>query len=227
MLKVFLKHALLSLFLVAYCGFLQAQDSATQSTQFDRASKHFDPPRTELAPIIDGIIDGDPAWQGARVIDDLYQNQPVEYLPASEKTEFLIMYDADNLYVAARLYYENKEDIIANVLRQGDGTNNDDRIGVILDPFGDGRRGYLFIINSNSVRSDSLFVSTSRFQPDWQGIWEAQATPTDYGWSGEIKIPFKTLSFDPSAATWGVNFRRDIEAKTERIGWFSQNQAMN
>ena len=199
----------------------------SQTAPYDLASKHFDTPRTELVPTIDGVIDGDPAWLGARVIDDLYQNQPVEYLPASEKTEFLIMYDADNLYVAARLYYQNKEDIIANVLRQGDGTNNDDRIGVILDPFGDGRRGYLFIINSNSVRSDSLFVSTSRFQPDWQGIWEAQATPTDYGWSGEIKIPFKTLSFDPNAATWGVNFRRDIKAKTERIGWYSQNQAMN
>jgi hypothetical protein len=191
------------------------------------ANKHFDAPRTEVVPVIDGVINGDPAWQSALMIDDLYQNQPVEYLPASEKTEFLIMYDADNLYIATRLYYQNKEDIVANVLRQGDDTSSDDRIGVILDPFGDGRRGYLFIINNNSVRSDSLFVSTSRFQPDWEGIWEGQATPTDYGWSSEIKIPFKTLSFDPSAKTWGINFRRDIEAKTERIGWFSQNQAMN
>ena len=96
------------------------------------ANKHFDAPRTEVAPVIDGVINGDPAWQSALMIDDLYQNQPVEYLPASEKTEFLIMYDADNLYIATRLYYQNKEDIVANVLRQGDDTSSDDRIGVML-----------------------------------------------------------------------------------------------
>ena len=221
------KYAKTSVFLVALIASILNSVYAQQTIQVDRADKHFDAPRTEVVPVIDGTVDGDPAWQNARLIDDLYQNQPVEYLPASEKTEFLIMYDADNLYVAARLYYQNKEDIIANVLRQGEGTSSDDRIGLVLDPFGDGRRGYLFIINSNSVRSDSLFVSTSRFQPDWEGIWEAQATRTDYGWSGEMKIPFKTLSFDPNATTWGINFRRDIEGKAERIGWFSQNQAMD
>ncbi|MBT5030837.1 MAG: carbohydrate binding family 9 domain-containing protein [Proteobacteria bacterium] len=227
MLRSLSRYALPFLLTAFFAGLAHAQQTASQTIQVDRASKHFDAPRTEVAPVIDGIINGDPGWPNARVIDDLFQNRPVEYLPASEKTEFLITYDADNLYVAARVYYQNKEDIIANVLRQGERTVSDDRIGLVLDPFGDGRRGYLFTMNSNSVRSDSLFVSTSRFLPDWEGIWEAQATRTDYGWSGEMAIPFKTLSFDPNATTWGINFRRDIKGKAERIGWFSQNTAMN
>jgi hypothetical protein len=191
------------------------------------ANKHFDAPRTEVTPIIDGIVDGDPAWLGAHQIDDFYQVQPNEYLPASEKTEVLVTYDSNNLYVAARLYYRNKEDLIANILRQGEGTGSDDRLGLILDPFGDGRRGYIFILNRNSVRADSLFVGTSNTQSNWEGIWQGQATDTEYGWSVEMQIPFKTLSFDPNATTWGINFRRDHELTSERMGWYSQNQAMN
>lgn len=148
-----------------FCGItvpLQAQESVQQTIQVDLASKHFEAPRTELAPVIDGIVDGDPAWIGAHQIDDLYQVQPNEYLPASEKTEVLVTYDSNNLYVAARLYYRNKEDIIANVLRQGEGTGSDDRLGLILDPYGNGRRGYIFILNKHSVRADSLFVGVPR-----------------------------------------------------------------
>ena len=211
MLKSFARYILPSFLVVIGTGVLHAQQPPSQTIQVDRTSKHFDAPRTELAPVMDGVIDGDPAWLNARLIDDLYQIRPLEYLPASEKTEFLVMYDADNLYVAAKFYYQNKEDIVANILRQGESTFSDDRVGLILDPFGDTRRGYLFNLNSNSVRSESLFVSTSRFQPDWEGIWEAQSQITDYGWSGEIRIPFKTLSFDPNATTWGINFRRDME----------------
>ncbi|MBT5030835.1 MAG: carbohydrate binding family 9 domain-containing protein [Proteobacteria bacterium] len=226
-LKLSTKHAFLSLLLLGFSLAIPAQEPPSQTIQVDMASKHFDAPRTEIAPVIDGVIDGDPAWAGAHQIDDFYQVRPNEYLPASDKTEFLITYDSSNLYVAARVYYRNKNDIIANVLRQGAATGSDDRISLILDPYGDGRRGYLFILNSNSVRVDSLFVGTSSTQPNWEGIWQGQATSTDYGWSGEIQIPFKTLSFDPDAATWGINFRRDSELTSERMGWYSQNQAMD
>ena len=226
-LKPLTKHALHSFLLLGFSLVVQAQQLSSQTIQVDLAAKHFDAPRTEIAPVIDGVIDGDPAWADAHQIDDLYQVRPNEYLPASDRTEFLVTYDASNLYVAARVYYQNKDNIIANVLRQGEATGSDDRIALILDPFGDGRRGYLFILNSNSVRVDSLFVGTSNTQSNWDGIWQGQATGTDYGWSGEIQIPFKTLSFDPGAATWGINFRRDSELTSERMGWYSQNQAMD
>ena len=87
--------------------------------------------------------------------------------------------------------------------------------------------GIFFILNKNSVRADSLFVGTSSLQSNWEGIWQGQAIDTEYGWSLEMQIPFKTLSFDPNATTWGINFRRDYELTSKRMGWYSQNQAMN
>ena len=50
--------------------------------------------RTDSPPTIDGILD-DPAWKNAVVIDDLHQISPREYTEASERTEFLLLYDVD------------------------------------------------------------------------------------------------------------------------------------
>jgi hypothetical protein len=48
---------------------------------------------------------------------------------------------------------------------------------------------------------------------------------TDNGWSTEIAIPFKSISFDPESETWGVNFGRWIMRKQEFDLW-SSNQRL-
>ena len=56
--------------------------------------------------------------------------------PPSEHTLVYLAHDADALYVAARLLDSRADEISAQVLRQGDQQLwNDDRFGVILDPF--------------------------------------------------------------------------------------------
>jgi hypothetical protein len=40
----------------------------------------------------------------------------------------------------------------------------------------------------------------------------------------EIAIPYKTLSFDPANDTWGINFRRSVARRDERMGWVSRNR---
>jgi hypothetical protein len=47
---------------------------------------------------------------------------------------------------------------------------------------------------------------------------------TPEGWTLEIEIPFKTLSFDPTTSTWRMNFARNIERKNEGMAWNSRNR---
>jgi hypothetical protein len=42
-----------------------------------------------------------------------------------------------------------------------------------------------------------------------------------------MAIPFKTLSFNPNNADWGVNFERTVQRNDETLGWVSRNRQLN
>lgn len=182
--------------------------------------------RTSTAPVIDGVLD-EPAWSQAAVVDDLHQIRPTEYAPPSERTVVYLMYDDDALYIGARLYDSEPGKITALVLRQGAEIFSDDWFSVVIDPFHDRRSGYRFQTNPNGLRREALFQNVSDQQWDWQGIWYSAAKITSDGWVVEMAIPFKTLSFDPSSDTWGIDFSRSIARRNERMAWVSRNRAVN
>ncbi|MBH97232.1 MAG: hypothetical protein CMM56_02140 [Rhodospirillaceae bacterium] len=117
--------------------------------------------------------------------------------------------------------------MVANVLRQGEAFWSDELFAVIIDTFNDKRNGYRFQVNPNGLRMEGIFVNTTNTDMNWNGIWQAAATTNNDGWSAEMLIPFKTLSFDPNNDTWGINFERDISRGEEGIAWVSRNQTTN
>jgi hypothetical protein len=179
--------------------------------------------RAETAPVIDGVLD-DAVWVSAARIDDLHEIQPTEYAEPSEPTTIYILYDDDALYIGARLYDANPDRITHRILRQGEQVFGDDWFSVILDPFHDRRSGYRFLTNPNGVRQEGLYQNVTDTQWEWQGIWRTASAIDDRGWTTEIEIPFKTLSFDPNNDTWGINFRRAVARRDERMGWVSRNR---
>ncbi len=59
--------------------------------------------RVESAPKIDGVLD-DLAWEKAIPISNFVQHEPQEGEPSSEKTEVLVVYDAEALYVGVKCH---------------------------------------------------------------------------------------------------------------------------
>jgi hypothetical protein len=57
------------------------------------------------------------------------------------------------------------------------------------------------------------------FNLDWDGIWDVACKRTAEGWVAEIAIPFRTLRFNPSVDTWGLQVRRTIKRKAEITFW--------
>ena len=182
--------------------------------------------RTDTAPVIDGLLEQD-IWSRAARVDDFHEVEPDEYDEPAEATEVYLLYDDTHLYVAARLLDAQPQKITAQILKQGSDVENDDYFGVILDPFLDRRSGYLFQVNPNGVRSEALYKFTSQTDFDWVGIWRAQASVDEEGWSVEMAIPFNTLSFDPGADSWGINFVRGLARNRETIGWVSRTRDQN
>ena len=182
--------------------------------------------RADSAPVIDGVLDEE-IWSLAQPIDDFHQIDPNEYDEASEPTRIFLLFDDTHLYIGARLLDSRPDAITAQILRQGSDVEDDDYFGVILDPFLDRRNGYLFQLNPNGVRAEALYRNTTQRNFDWVGIWRAQATIHEEGWTVEMAIPFKTLSFDPGSDSWGINFRRGIARNNESIGWMSRTRQQN
>jgi len=177
-------------------------------------------------PTIDGVL-SDGEWDTASVIDNLHQVQPVEFAEPSQRTVWYIKFDAENIYLAAHAFDSEPGKIVAQTLRQGGSTGGDDSMFVIIDAFNNKRSGYRFSLNPNGVREDAIFATATRASDDWDGIWRGAAAIVSDGWTMEMAIPFKTLSFPKDSPIWGFNFGREIPRLAEHMAWSSRNGQVN
>lgn len=202
--------------LVLHSSLAISQNTPAQS------GKRFAASKTNQAPQIDGDI-SDASWSNAVRLDDLLQLAPIEYRSPSEYTEVWAMYDEDALYFGFYAHDSAPDRITNNVLQQGSTTRDEDKVGLVLDPFNDQRSGYRFELNANGVRSEAIYISGTRPSFEWEGIWNGAAKIVEDGWTAEFEIPFKSLSFDPANGTWGVNFTRNLQRNQESMAWYSYN----
>jgi hypothetical protein len=212
---------LIALILIFGSGFSGAQETVETEDRSGR-DKVVQMVRTDTPPVIDGLMDD--VWSTAAVIDDLHQVNPIEYSVPSEKTVVRVLYDEDFLYVSAMMYYSDLDQIIANKMIQGANLRREDKFRLYINPFNDGRNGYLFQTNANGIRTDGILENVTGRNFDWTGIWYANSALTDYGWFAEMAIPYKTISFDPNSDRWGFSVFRTIESKAEQIAWTSHNR---
>ncbi|MDG2089937.1 MAG: carbohydrate binding family 9 domain-containing protein [Gammaproteobacteria bacterium] len=186
-------------------------------------SKRFEMAKLTEGASIDGVLD-EAIWQQATLVTDLHQMNPFEYAEPTQRTEIRIYYTEDALYVGARMWDDQAEDITAQVLKQNSTLFSDDWFFFQIDPFLDRRSGYRFATNPNGVRFEAIFKSPTEMESNWQGIWQGESTIDENGWVAEMRIPFQTLSFNPENSDWGINFSRSIQRNNERLTWYSRNR---
>jgi hypothetical protein len=167
------------------------------------------------SPEIDGSL-ADVAWQEAPVFSDFKMVKPETGKTPSEKTEVRIMYDNKNLYIGVYCYTKDPTAISVNSLQHDQNGTGNDTVRILLDPFLDKRNAYVFHVNPKGARTDGL-ADGEQFSTNWDGIWDAKSKINPNGWSTEIKIPFKTISFNPLLTKWGLNIERFIAKKIETI----------
>ena len=93
---------------------------------------------------------------------------------------------------------------------------------MVLDPFLDGRTGYIFAVNPGGARYDALVARRGEGEdPQWDAVWEAATSRDSEGWSAEIRIPLQSLTFDGKLDRWGFNVERRVERLQEVSRWAS------
>ncbi len=174
---------------------------------------------------LDGNLEEE-IWTLSTPISDFTQQEPVEGAQPSERTEVRVAYDDQHLYIGA-IIFDDPEGILAYQKARDASLGTDDRFMWMLDTFLDGRTGYVFEINAAGLMGDAL-LGAGQGGKAWDGIWEVRTVRRTDGWSAEIRIPFKTLNFDPELDSWGINFQRTIRRKNEEILWrgYRRNQGL-
>src|SRR5881628_1136087 len=175
--------------------------------------------RVRRPPTLDGRLD-DPAWAGAVPIRGFTETDPDEGKAASESTTVMLLYDADAIYVGARLYDDAPAKISSRLGRRDDNTQSD-VFYVDFDSYHDHRTAFEFAVNPAGVKLDDL-CSNDFFIGDrsWDPVWEVATATDSIGWVVEMRIPFSQLRFPQvREQVWGVNFFRWVFRKNELSQW--------
>jgi hypothetical protein len=158
------------------------------------------------------------AWSAATPITELHQQTPDEGRPPTERTEVRILFDANAIYVGARMYDTAGPGGVRKLLVRRDQLledNASDKIALVLDPYHDRQTRVWFELNPLGVKGDHLNGDAS-FDPVWEG-----ATSVDsLGWTAEFRIPLSQLRFPrDSVQTWGLQIWRTIARRNESDMW--------
>jgi len=197
-------------------AFSQVKDTSSESP-FHRSIQAV---KVTNPPVIDGRLN-DAVWQTIQFQSDFIQREPNEGEPATERTEIAVIYDDKYLYIGARCYDSEPENIIATEMRRDEMLYSDDYFHITLDTYHDHRNAIYFATNPLGMRRDGTSSDEGKINnQNWDGVWLCKTSIDDKGWYVEIAIPWQTLRFkEGDNLTWGANFIRSLQRKNEDDYW--------
>src|SRR5439155_3949720 len=149
-------------------------------------------------------------WKKAAVFKDFYQTSPGNNVAPSKPTEVYVLYDEKMLYVAFKCWEER--DKIRDTVAKRDDVFGEDNVRMWIDTYDDQRRAYVLGFNPLGIQQDGIF--TEGQGPDFSVdiVMESKGVIEDWGWSVEVKIPFKSLRYSAGKGkAWGFNVARNID----------------
>jgi hypothetical protein len=175
---------------------------------------------------LDGVFD-EPVWRRATPATQFVQIDPQNGRPATEETEVRMVFSKEAFYIGVTAFDSEPDKWLGFQRRRDEFLSSDDRFMWRIDTFLDERSGYFFEMNPSGLMADAVF-GINGMNRAWDGIWNARVKHTDFGWTIEIMIPFRTLNFDPNNDTWGINFQRTVRRKNEDSIWmgWGRNQGL-
>lgn len=149
--------------------------------------------------------------------------QPVSGKEPSEKTEVLIGYSDEYLWIGAKLYDSEPSLIRQNSKKRDDYSDENDFFGIMLDCLNDNENAFFFCTTPTGNRLDLNIFNDARnlipYNISWNTYWDVKTAVTDKGWFTEMRIPFSSLRFKKTngKTVMGLTINRWIPRKNEMI----------
>ena len=200
--------ALLGLFLGGGASFGHAQDQYVLS-------------RINGPVVLDGLS-AEPAWEGIEPLP-VVEHRPNFGSEPSERTEILVAYNEDYLYVAGRLFDNEPLKIQAPSKKRDSRNPGSDWFGIALDTFNDKENALAFFTTPTGLRWDAAVINDAQggisANTNWNTLWDVAVVRNDEGWFAEMRIPFSSLRFqdDNGRVVMGLISWRQIARKEEWV----------
>ncbi len=175
-----------------------------------------DPPR------LDGLLD-EAAWGQPELTAELIQQSPRPGAPTVFTTTVRVIVTERAVVLGFECRDPEPARIAIHTMQRDSEMEGDDTVALVLDTYGDKRTGYFFQVNAAGARADGLISNPEHISYDWDGIWDARTARTPSGWSAEIELPVRTLSFAPGLKSWGLNLQRFVAREQVTLRWQSPN----
>ncbi|GEM_PF-4463009 len=176
-------------------------------------------PETQQAPKLDGTFT-DPTWATAASSDVFHTLGGAKPVVA---TRLLVSQDANNLYIAVEAFEE--PDRIASLVaaattHDAEELWADDDIELFIDPSGQGKSYYQFMVNSKGVSSDVYNPRPRDPDARWNPKYQLSVKVGDKSWIAQWALPW--TMFDATATSgnhWGFNVYRHHVKPEQLITW--------
>ena len=193
-------------------------------------------PRLEGSVTIDGTLD-EPEWGRAARLTGFSQYAPVDGRPAEDSTEVLVWYSSSAIYFGVRAF--EPHGAVHATLADRDKISSDDYVQILLDTFDDHRQAIVFGVNPLGIQSDGVLNEgtqsgvtglggTIRDAVDLSAdfVYQSKGRVTEYGYEVEIRIPFKSLRYQPAPSQdWGLNVVRQVQHSGYQDTWTPARRA--
>ncbi len=190
------------------------------------------PPKLNGVDTVDGVL-SEPMWRNAALLTGFSQFTPVDGVRAADSTEVLVWYSATALHIGVRAF--DTSGTVHATLATRDHIFSDDNFQMYLSTFNDGRQAMFFAVNPLGIQGDGALNESgglscgmtgcgaaTRQSPDLSQdfVWDSKGRLTAQGYEVEIRIPFKSIRFQPGKMqTWGVNFLRKVQRSGQEETW--------
>jgi hypothetical protein len=174
--------------------------------------------RITTPPDINGVLD-DEAWLAGEWGGDFSQFEPAEGAQVKQKTEFKILYDNHDIYVAIKAYDTAPDSIVSRMTRRDD--TDGDQVVAVFDSYFDQRTAFGFGVSAAGVKGDLVWTDDGMNEDEtFDPIWYVKTSINDWGWAAEMRIPLTQLRFSAGEnQIWGLEIIREIYRYDETDLW--------
>lgn len=175
---------------------------------------------TTPKPVIDGKLN-DECWKTGEWGGDFVQWIPKEGAKPSQETQFKILYDDKNIYVAIRAFDKEPNKISRKAGRRDEFVG--EQAGVNFDSYHDHRTGFEFSVTAAGQKIDLILTNPMVPELDWNAVWYLKTGLEDSAWVAEYEIPLSQLRYsNDKEQVWGLHVWRWIDRLQEESDWEPQ-----
>jgi hypothetical protein len=165
-----------------------------------------------------GILDEED-WRKDQIINLSHMVLPNDTGRAAARSEVIITYDDKAFYLAFVFHDTVPGKRPVESLRRDFVFTNNDNFSIYIDPFNDQTTGYSFGVNAAGAQRDGSISNGNVNNSMWDCKWESVVKNLSDRWTGELRIPFKSMRYKTNVDHWGIQISRNDIKLNEKSAW--------